>query len=275
MPSTTSASGDIRDPGQVRAVIQDARPEVIIHLAAIHFIPECERDPELTISTNVMGTVVLLALCPSACRFVFASSGAVYRPDQRPLVEDRSPLGPIDVYGLTKAHGEQYVQYLARTRGFPAVIVRLFNVVGPGETNPHVVPQIVAQLKARRSTLKLGNITPRRDFIHVADAASGLIATALQGNVSPGDAITVNLGTGIAHSVAEVVDLLAEISGRRITVEIDASRLRTIDNPFLASDTSRMRAAFGWTPRCDLRTALQDTWNDPDLPAYLLERVGE
>jgi UDP-glucose 4-epimerase len=266
---------DIREAGQVRAVLQEARPDAIIHLAAIHFIPECERDPELAISTNVMGTVGLLAQCPPGCRFVFASSAAVYRPDEQPLVEDRSPLGPIDVYGLTKAHGEQYVRSLARKRGFPAVIVRLFNVVGPGETNPHVVPQIVAQLQAGRSTLKLGSMLPRRDFIHVADAASGFAAAATCGEVSSGDAVTVNLGTGKAHSVSDVVDLLAEISARRITVELDESRLRAVDNPFVASDTSRMRAVFGWTPRYDLRAALEDTWHDPDLAAYLLEKTRE
>jgi len=265
---------DIREPQQVRAVIDETRPDAIIHLAAIHFIPECENDPELAISTNVMGTVALLAHCPSNCRFVFASSAAVYRPDQQPLVEDRSPLGPIDVYGLTKAHSEQYVHYLSRKRGFPAVIVRLFNVVGPGETNPHVMPTIITQLKSGRTTLKLGSITPRRDFIHVTDTASGFVATTLHGDVPSREAVTVNLGTGVAHSIAQVIDLLAEISSQRITVELDESRLRSVDNPLVVADISKMRSTFGWTPRYDLRAALQGTWQDPDLPDYLVGGFG-
>ena len=175
----------------------------------------------------------------------------------------------MEVYGLTKAHGEQYVHYLAGTRGFPAVVVRLFNVVGPGETNPHVVPQIIAQLRAARTRLRLGSTTPRRDFIHVTDAASGFVATALRGNVRPREVVTVNLGTGITHSVAEVVDLLADVTSRTITVESEPARLRRYDNPFVAADVSKMRAAFGWTARFDLPTALRETWRDPDLPAYL------
>ena len=82
---------------------------------------------------------------PKSCRFVFASSGAVYEPEEEPHTEFGSPLAPSDVYGYSKYHGEQYVRYFASAKGFPAVIVRLFNVVGPGETNPHVLPEIVAQ----------------------------------------------------------------------------------------------------------------------------------
>jgi UDP-glucose 4-epimerase len=266
---------DIREPQQVHAVIDETRPDAIIHLAAIHFIPECENDPALAISTNVMGTVTLLTHCPSNCRFIFASSAAVYRPDQKPLVEEQSPLGPVDVYGLTKAHSEQYVHYLARQRGFPAVIVRLFNVVGPGETNPHIVPEIIAQLQSGRTTLKLGSITPKRDFIHVMDAAAGFVATTLRGDIPPGEAVTVNLGTGVAHSVARVIDLLAEFSSQRITMALDVSRLRSVDNPCIVADIAKMRSVFSWAPCYDLRAALQETWQDPDLPDFLVERLAE
>jgi UDP-glucose 4-epimerase len=265
---------DIRDPEQVRAVLEEVRPEAIVHLAAIHFIPDCERDPALAVSTNVTGTVNLLAQCRPGCRFVFASSAAVYRPGPDPLTEDGSPVGSVDVYGLSKAQGEQYLRYLARARGFPAVVVRLFNVVGPGETNPHVVPQILAQIRAGRAEITVGNITPRRDFIHVADAATGFVATTLLGEVAPGDVVTVNLGTGRAHSVSDVIDHLAEISGRTVTVHVDPSRVRAFDTPVLRADVSRIRAAFGWTPRFDLRTALRDTWEEPDLADSLRDRLG-
>lgn len=112
--------------------------------------------------------------CPPGARFVFASSGAVYRPSETALVEDRSVVEPVDVYGLTKANAEAYVRRLAHQRGLAAVVVRLFNVIGPGETNPHVLPEIVAQLRAGCTVLRLGNVTAKRDFIHVADAAGGV-----------------------------------------------------------------------------------------------------
>lgn len=263
---------DIRDPAAVERIVDEARPDVIVHLAAIHFIPECESRPGLAADTNVHGTVNLLAACPLGCRFVFASSGAVYRPDSEPLREDESPVGPGDVYGLTKAQGEAYVRYLAARRGFPAVVARLFNVVGPGDTNPHILPEIVAQLKSGRTRLQLGNLTSRRDFVHVADAAAGFAALATAGEVAAGESVTVNLGTGTAWSVGEIIAELGGIAGLEIETERDASRLRAVDHPVLVCDNTRIRRRFGWRPTRDLRSALRDTWRDPDLPHALLTR---
>ena len=135
----------------------------------------------MRVETNVHGTVNLLCAAPPGTRFVFASSGAVYKPDDKPHVEDDATLGPSDVYGYTKLHGEHYVKYFAAQRVSRAVVVRLFNVVGPGETNPHLLPEIIAQLKAGRTTLRLGNMSPKRDYIHVRDAASRLRRRGAEG----------------------------------------------------------------------------------------------
>ncbi len=263
---------DIRSTTQLREALADFQPEAIVHLAAIHFIPECEGDPELAVSTNVVGTVNLLQYCPPRCRFVFASSGAVYHPEDHPHLEDSSPLGPLDVYGLTKLQGEEYTRYFATLRGFPAVVARLFNVVGPGETNPHVLPEIVAQLKAGRTELLLGNLDPRRDYIHVSDAAAGFAALALVGDVPIGTTATVNLGTGQTASVHEILELLSTISGISIRVVLDPARLRRVDRPFLAADTRRIRERFGWSPVRTMADALRDLWEQPDLPTALLQK---
>jgi len=275
LPGVTFQEGDIRDRHAMERVIDRARPEAIIHAAAIHFIPECDQDPALAVDTNVHGTVNLLAACPPQCRFVFASSAAVYRSSAGPLVEAVSPLGPVDVYGLTKAHAEAYLQTLAPRRGFPAVIVRLFNVAGPGETNPHVLPDIVAQLKAGRTRLRLGSIAAKRDFIHVDDAAAAFSAAAINGRVLPGECVTVNAGTGRAHSIREVLDMLSEIIGRRISVETDDARVRRVDTPLLLCDNSRLRQLFGWRPQHDLASTLRDLWREPDLPEYLTRPYAE
>jgi UDP-glucose 4-epimerase len=273
--SFTLHQADIRDRDAVRGVLAAARPDVIVHAAAIHFIPECEENPELAVSTNVHGTVNLLAQCPPGCRFVFASSAAVYRPSAEALCEDASATHPIDVYGLTKAHAEDYVRQLARRRGFPAVIARLFNVVGPGETNAHVVPEIIAQLKAGRSRLRLGNTTAKRDFIHVSDAAAGFAALATAGDLPPGEPITINLGTGRAYSIAEVLALLTDITKQEIAVDRDESRMRTRDNPLLLAGIEKAWRLFQWRPAYDLAAALRDTWRDPDLPDHLTRRYHE
>jgi UDP-glucose 4-epimerase len=262
---------DITDPAAVADVVSSVRPDALIHLAAIHYIPECENDPALAVRTNVLGTVNALMACPEGTRFVYASSGAVYKPDDHPHSEENAVVLPTDIYGLTKLHGENYVRYLAKIRQLSAVIVRLFNVVGPGETNPHLLPEIVAQLKAGRTSIRLGNLWPKRDYIHVKDAASGF-AAAVNGAVRPTETVVVNLGSSQPYSVEEVVKKLRRISGCEFSLWEDPSRVRPVDRPFLAADTSRIQQLFGWRVRYTIDDALADLWREPDLAESLTAR---
>ncbi|HJU33007.1 MAG TPA: NAD-dependent epimerase/dehydratase family protein [Hyphomicrobiaceae bacterium] len=268
----TLAEIDIADAAAVARLMTEFAPDIIIHLAAIHYIPECEENPSLAVQTNVHGTVNLLAHAPEGARFVFASSGAVYQPDDKPHVEATATVAPTDVYGFSKLHGEHYVRYFAQQRKLSAVIVRLFNVVGPGETNPHLLPEIVAQLKAGHRTLRLGNMWPKRDYIHVVDAARGFIAVALKAGIAPGSTQTVNLGTSQTYSVAEIVEKLKQITANGFALEQEQVRLRKVDRPFLAADITEIRARFGWTPQASIDDALADLWREPDLAPALMAK---
>lgn len=263
---------DIRDLNATAKLMADFVPDTIIHLAAIHYIPECEQNPSLTVETNVNGTLNLLLAAPKGARFVFASSGAVYRPDEALHDEATAVLEPSDVYGFSKLHGEHYVRYLAQQKGLSAVVVRLFNVVGPGETNPHLLPEIVAQLKAGRKTIKLGNMWPKRDYIHVQDAARGFRATALDSAVTSGETVTVNLGTSRSYSVAEIVTKLRGTAGIDFSFEEDKSRLRKVDRPFLAADIRAIKRQFGWEPKHTIDDALADLWRNPELANGLMAK---
>lgn len=250
----TLHAADIRDAQAVERVMAAARPDVVLHLAAIHFIPECEAYPDRAVSTNVLGSVTLLSAAPKGCRFINLSSAAVYAPVSTPLDEATTALQPMDVYGWTKLQTEQYAEYFGRAKGFEAWSVRLFNVVGPGETNPHLVPEVAAQLRGGATQVRLGNLTPRRDFIDVGDAAEGLIrlATATPGALSAECAV-VNLGTGRAHSVEEVLRCLAEIQGTATQIVSDPARVRAVDRPVLQASTVRLQRALGWVPATPLR----------------------
>lgn len=263
---------DINDAAATTEAVKDFVPEAVVHLAAIHYIPECEHDPQLTFRTNVLGTMNVLLATPEGCRFVYASSGAVYKPDDAPHAESVAAIEPRDVYGLSKLHGEHHVRYFARQRSLPAVVVRLFNVVGPGETNPHLLPEIIAQLKAGRTTIRLGNLWPKRDYIHVLDAARGFVATALNHEVTAGETITVNLGTSRPYSVAQIVRRLRRITKVPFSLEQDDSRVRAVDRPYLAADNTQIRQLFGWSPRHTLDQALADLWREPDLADSLMAR---
>lgn len=263
---------DIRDAAATRSLVEYFQPDVIVHLAAMHYIPECETDPSNAVATNVAGTVNLLAACPPGVRFVFASSGAVYQPDEAPHQEFGSTLGPADIYGITKLQGEQYVQAFAESRGLTAAIVRLFNVIGPGETNPHLLPAIVAQLREGPEAIELGNIWPKRDYIDVLDAASGFAAAALGTNTEGVNCEIVNLGSGQQYSVAEILDRMRTVLELDFEVRQDPSRMRAVDRPFLGSDISRIAQVFGWRPVHQLDETLKRTWLDPDFSAHLRGR---
>ncbi len=267
---------DLGDAAGIAACLERVAPEAIVHLAAVHYIPECEDDPKRALATNVTGTVNLLAACPPGCRVIFMSSAAVYEPSDRAHRETDATLKqPVDMYGLTKLHGESYTRYFARQRDFSAVIVRLFNVVGPGETNPHLVPEIVAQALSGTRTLSLGNTKPKRDFIHVEDVAEGLERLLTAPDVAAGGAEVVNLGTGRAHSVEELVAMLATIAGSEIAIETDPARVRAVDRPNLCADTAHLQSVLGWKPERLLIDAVRDLWETRDLPAALLERYAD
>ena len=259
---------DLRDANDVADVVDDFKPEAIVHLAAIHFIPECEKDPENAIATNVTGTLNLLRAAKKGTRFILASTAAVYAPEDRPHHEEHSAIGPMDVYGYTKLHAEHYVTHWTKQAGLRSVIVRLFNVIGPGETNPHILPAIMAQA-LRGDRLRLGNCHPKRDYIDVDDVAAGFRAVLL-GNPADTDVDVVNLGTGCAYSVYDIVERLALVAGRAFSVETDPTRVRPSDRPFLAADISRIRRRYGWTPTRHLKDSLQSLWSNPDIPHDLL-----
>ena len=268
------AQVDIRDGAALAEEIASFRPDIVVHLAAIHFIPLCECEPTAAEATNVEGTINVLKACPEGCRFVFASSAAVYAPDDKLHDEASSELGPRDIYGFTKLHGEHYVRYFAERRALHAVIVRLFNVAGPGETNPHLLPDIVAQMKAGSNCIRLGNIWPKRDYIHVRDAARGFAAAALEGEIAPAECITVNLGTSRQHSVADILDYLRETSGIHVTVEEDPSRVRAVDRPYLGAAIRLIEERFGWSPRHTVQEAIEALWAEPDFTAALSSKYG-
>lgn len=256
---------DLRDPTATRALIEDFGPDVIVHLAAIHYIPECDNDPANAVATNVSGTVNVLAACARGTRFVFASSGAVYRPEDVPHREFDSVVEPVDVYGVTKVHGEDYLRLFAADRGLSAVIVRLFNVIGPGETNPHLLPAIVVQLREGPAAIELGNTWPERDYIDVQDAAGGFAAVALGTAPAAGECEVVNLASGHQYSVMAIVDRMKSVLGLEFEVCQDPSRMRAVDRPHLGADISRIRDLFGWTPRHDLDETLRRIWEEPDF----------
>jgi len=247
--------GDVTDAVLVREVIAEVRPAVVFHLAAIHFIPYCTAHPSETLLVNVVGTqLVLDALAPVPdARLVFASTADVYAPSAQAHRED-DPIETTNVYGASKRVCEDLLAVARRQdAGRRIVAARLFNVFGPGETNPHVLPDILAQVR-EGGVVRLGNLEPRRDYVHARDVADALARLAAY----DGPETVFNVGTGIGTSVRALVETLGAVVGQRLRVEQDPERVRPVERMHLVADATRARRELGWAPRLDLREGLRD-----------------
>jgi UDP-glucose 4-epimerase len=227
-------------------------PDVVFHLAGIHYIPYTEAHPEETWQVNVDGTAWLLKLCEDLTprALVACSSAAVYGFSDAPLHED-SPLAPRGVYGETKIETERLLRSFAEAHPDVSVAgARLFNVYGPGDLNPHLMPALMAQIRSG-DTIRVGNTWPKRDYVHVNDAADALIRLT----AGPPGFAAYNVGTGIGTSVASLIEVLVSVAGLSARCEPDPARIRA-DDGHLVSDPSRLIADTGWRPKVALRDGL-------------------
>jgi UDP-glucose 4-epimerase len=254
---------DIRDTAALRSAIEAVAPEVVVHLAAMHFIPAVEGAPELAHDVNVNGTRSLLdALRNNAPQLLLLASTAAVYPDRLGPIPETCPPAPIDVYGETKLAAEQLVGDFARQVGTRCGIARVFNVIGPRETNLHVVPELVGQLRSGSRTVRLGDLRPRRDYTDVRDVAAAF--QALVDHVGQ-EAGVANIGSGRSWSVGDLVEECERILGHRVDVETEQARVRTHDRAELVADSRLLQEVTGWRP----------LWPLPETLADLLGRSNE
>ncbi len=249
-PGPFCAVGDLLDAPALNAAMRGFRPDAVVHLAALHFIPDCEREPSRTLRINVEGTQNVLAaaaLCETKPNFVFASTAAVYDTSDRYHHEEDIPA-PSEIYGITKLFGEQ----LVKASGLCYSIARLFNVYGPGETNPHLIPVLCEQLRAGADRIQLGNTSTFRSYVYVTDVAEALARMAL----SPVPARICNVPGPGEWTAADIVRSLARLTGRDITVTVDPARLRISDRPHLRGDLTSAHRLLGWRPSVSLEEGL-------------------
>ena len=256
----TLCEGDIRDPDRIRQLLRDFRPDTIIHLAAVHHIPTCEQQRAYSLAVNVVGTEVLLEAAEELAvnRVVLASSGAVYEWHEGPLSEADTPLKPRDNYSLAKHSNEIQLNLWAGRSGGFARIARIFNTIGHDDPNAHLVPDIICQIPADRQAacISLGNLAPRRDYIHADDTARALAAIARESGPAGIDAYNVASGRDV--SVAELVALLGDVMGIAIQVSEDPARKRRSDRPSQLGATGKIESRLGFAVSKSLRIALED-----------------
>jgi UDP-glucose 4-epimerase len=270
-PNIEIVKGDILDLNALRACIEKYQPEVVFHLAAIHFIPACENDPANALRVNVEGTQnVLSATANTTPKLIFTSTGAIYDPEITAALNEQSTIRTGDIYGITKLTAEELVKYHVKKERGQAVIARLFNAVGPRETNPHLIPAIMEQISAGNRHVELGNLYPKRDYIHVRDIAEGLFAIAETSLI--GALEVFNIGSGLEYSVEELVKLCGEVSGKPINIESVKSRRRKHDRSNQLANIEKIKNICSWTPNRSLIQALIEIWNHEMMPLLASEQ---
>lgn len=248
-------AADLLDRAAMAAVLREAAPDAVIHLAGLSHVGESWNRMGDYFRVNVLGTETLLDLAGSA-KVIVVSSAEVYGlvpEDEQPIREDRV-VDPRTPYAMTKAAAER----LAAARG--ALIARSFNLIGAGQAPNFALPTFAAQLAAiqrgeQEPVLRVGNLAARRDFLHVADGAEAYRVLLEKG--APGE--VYNVACGRAWSIREALDRLLAITGLDVQIEPDPARMRPIDLPLLLGDTSRLRE-LGWTPKRSLDSALGELW---------------
>lgn len=244
---------NLLDRDAVRSAVAGARAEAVVHLAAISFVAHGDADE--IYRTNVVGTRNLLeALASSDVKprsVVLASSANIYGNAEVEPITEATPPAPANDYAVSKLAMEHMARlWMDR---LPITLVRPFNYTGVGQGENFLVPKIVAHFRRGEKTIELGNTGVARDFSDVRDVArayAAIVARAPAGE-------TVNLCSGIAHSLGEVLDRMAQIAGYAIEVRVNPAFVRSHEVERLTGSNARLRALTGFAPSIPLEDTLR------------------
>ena len=249
---------DIRHEQKIEEELNAFRPDGIVHLAALHYIPEAIKHPTLALDINVRGTQSMLKAARHCGyqTFFFASTGDVYEKTDADNEEAHTPTKPYNIYGLSKLFGEN-LMHLEQSQLIDKkmIVGRIYNLIGPRETNPHIIPEIIKQLKTDKTKLSLGNIWPMRDYVPVNECARAIIDLC---SLSTDALTTVNIATGVGQSVEVLIQQIEKILGHTICVEKDISKVRSVERARLVANVSQLKKCIGWTPTSRVESVLRE-----------------
>lgn len=250
--------GDIRDPNGVRTAMEGQ--QVVYHLAALIAIPFSYHSPDSYVDTNIKGTLNVLnaARQVGTQRLLVTSTSEVYGTAQYVPIDEHHPYQGQSPYSATKIGADRLAESFYRSFDLPVTIVRPFNTYGPRQSARAVIPTIITQLLTGKTEIKLGSLTPTRDFNYVKDTAAGFMALA---GCEKAIGQEVNIATGVEHSIGELADeLIAQINPAAHVV-CDEDRLRPEKSEVnrLLGSAQKLRELTGWAPRYTFSQGLGET----------------
>ena len=240
-------AGDIRDPHGVRKAMQGC--DTVLHLAALIGIPYSYHSPDAYVDTNIRGTlnIVQAARELSVEKVVHTSTSEVYGTARYVPIDEAHPLQGQSPYSATKIGADQIALSFHRSFGTPVTVIRPFNTFGPRQSARAVIPTVITQIAAGERRIKLGSLSPTRDFSYVLDTVHGFVKVAEE-SAAIGEII--NIGSNFEISIGDTAALIAELMQADIEIVSDDQRIRPADSEVerLWADNSRARELLDWHP---------------------------
>lgn len=257
-PQLEVVCGDVRDAAFCRHISQGV--DTIFHLAALIAIPYSYVAPESYVDTNVTGTLNICQAAKDAGveRLIVTSTSEVYGTAQYVPIDESHPRQPQSPYSATKIGADAIAKSFYNAFGLPVVIARPFNTYGPRQSARAIIPTIISQIANGAREIKVGDLTPTRDFNYVADTCRGFLALALADGVEGEE---VNIATGTEVSMADTLSLIAEIMGADVKYVVDPQRLRPGKSEVfrLCGDNRKISSLTSWRPEISLHEGLERT----------------
>jgi len=259
---------DLMNAKQTAKAIAEVDPAIVVHLAAAHVGLETDRgedsdDDDLAMTANLLAA---LDRGRTVRHVLFASSAAVYDPSQPMPVSETGAIKPDSAYGRSKAAAEKLVHAFARGSR-AATVLRLANVVGPGERRPSVVVSVsrqIAEIEAgmRKDAIRHGRLDEARDLVDVRDVARAIASCCDLDSPGPR---TYNVGTGVAVAISDVVSALVRLAKVPVRLEFDRTLVRSGPPSRIALDSTALHTAVSWHPKVPLERSLAeglDEWRE-------------
>lgn len=268
-------SGDIRDAFGVKEAMKGCTH--VLHLASLIAIPYSYHSPATYVDTNINGTlnIVQAARELGVEKVVHTSTSEVYGTAQYVPIDENHPLQGQSPYSASKIGADQMALSFYRSFDTPVAVIRPFNTYGPRQSARAVIPTIISQLASGQTTIKLGAISPTRDFNYVKDSVEGFISV-LNSPKSIGEVI--NVGSNYEVSIGETAEMIADIMAVNLSIETDEQRLRPDKSEVnrLWAENKKAKELIGWQPQYGskdgLRRGLEETieWftNPKNLAQY-------
>jgi len=261
---------DVQDAAGVEAAVRAATPDVCIHLAAVSAIAAAQQAPDHAWQVNFRGTLRLawaLSRHVPDCQMLFVSSADTYGASFRAglKLDESAPLAPMNVYAETKAAADLALGGMA-AQGLRVLRLRPFNHTGPGQTTQFVVTAFARQIARiaaglQAPVLQVGNLETWRDFLDVRDVCAAYVTCiARRDALAPGTVL--NLASGRARRIGDVLADLAMLAGVTMEIKVDASRVRDTDIRMACGNATRAHELLGWTPVIPWEQTLRDVLDD-------------